>query len=138
MTTDNEPRVVEADIAKERADWLLDAVATATQDRRFLRGDPEYDDVAGEAILLNGEKAILVALSRIATEEACRAREAEALRHLDAVLDMADEAYRKYCGEEFDGFDAEDVAVLQAARNYWLEAAFPRAKATTDATGEGK
>ena len=50
--------------AKERADWLLDAVATATQDRRFLRGDPAYDAVAGEAILLNGEKAILTALIR--------------------------------------------------------------------------
>lgn len=52
------------DIAKDRADWLLDAVACATQDRRFLRGDPEYDEVAGEAILLNGEKAILVALAK--------------------------------------------------------------------------
>lgn len=48
-------------IAADRADWLLDAVATATQDRRFLRGDPQYDEYAGEAILLNGKKAILVA-----------------------------------------------------------------------------
>jgi len=40
------------------ADWLLDAVAAATQDRRFLRGDDEYDDVAGEAILRNAKKAI--------------------------------------------------------------------------------
>lgn len=52
------------EIAKDRADWLLDAVATATQNRIFLRGDPAYDDVAGEAILLNGEKAILTALER--------------------------------------------------------------------------
>lgn len=43
---------------EEAADWLLDAVACATQDRRFLRGDPAYDAVAGEAILLNGAKAI--------------------------------------------------------------------------------
>lgn len=50
-----------SEIAKERADWLLDAVAGATQDRRFLRGDKQYDDVAGEAILMNAEKAILVA-----------------------------------------------------------------------------
>ena len=42
-------------IAKDRADWLLDAVAMATQDRRFLRGDEAYDEVAGEAILLNAE-----------------------------------------------------------------------------------
>lgn len=50
------------EIARERADWLLDAIACATQDRRFLRGDPEYDEVAGQAILSNGEKAILTAL----------------------------------------------------------------------------
>lgn len=40
------------------ADWLVDAVATATQDRRFLRGDPEEDKLATEAILLNGKKAM--------------------------------------------------------------------------------
>lgn len=51
-------------LAKDRADWLLDAVAGATQNRQFLRGDPEYDAVAGEAILLNGEKAIRVALEK--------------------------------------------------------------------------
>lgn len=51
-------------LAKDRADWLLDAVAMSIQDRRFLRGDPEYDKVAGEAILLNGEKAIRVALEK--------------------------------------------------------------------------
>lgn len=51
-------------LAKDRADWLLDAVAGATQNRQFLRGDPEYDEVSGEAILLNGEKAIRVALEK--------------------------------------------------------------------------
>lgn len=50
-------------LAKDRADWLLDAIACATQDRRFLRGDPAYDEDIGEAILANGEKAIRVALS---------------------------------------------------------------------------
>lgn len=40
------------------ADWLVDAVATATQDRRFLRGDPECDSIACEAIQINGLKAI--------------------------------------------------------------------------------
>ena len=51
-------------IAKDRADWLLDAIACATQNRQFLRGEPEYDEVAGEAILMNGEKAISIAISR--------------------------------------------------------------------------
>lgn len=50
-------------VAKDRADWLLDAVATATQNRCFLRGDPEYDEVAGEALLLNAEKAIRAAIA---------------------------------------------------------------------------
>lgn len=40
------------------ADWLVDAVATATQDRRFLRGDPAEDEVATEALYLNGKKAM--------------------------------------------------------------------------------
>jgi hypothetical protein len=52
------------DIAKERADWLLDAVAVATQNRMFLRGDDAYDAIAGDAILMNGEKAILIAITR--------------------------------------------------------------------------
>lgn len=59
--TDLLPEQIEA-IIKDRADWLLDAVAGATQNRMFLRGDPEYDDVAGGAILLNGEKAIRVVI----------------------------------------------------------------------------
>lgn len=56
-------------LAKDRADWLLDAIAGATQDRRFLRGDPAYDEVIGEIILLNAEKAICVALDRAAAPE---------------------------------------------------------------------
>ena len=40
------------------ADWLVDAVACATQNRMFLRGDPEEDKVATEALLLNAKKAM--------------------------------------------------------------------------------
>jgi hypothetical protein len=40
------------------ADWLVDAVATATQDRRYLRGDEDEDTIATQAIYLNGKKAI--------------------------------------------------------------------------------
>lgn len=40
------------------ADWLVDAVATATQDRRFLRGDPAEDKIATGALFANGKKAI--------------------------------------------------------------------------------
>lgn len=47
------------------SDWLVDAVATATQDRRFLRGEPEEDRIATEAILLNGKKAIKNAIAAL-------------------------------------------------------------------------
>ncbi len=49
-------------VARDRAGWLVDAVATATQDRRFLRGDAEEDKVATEAIFVNAKKAILTAI----------------------------------------------------------------------------
>lgn len=45
------------------ADWLVDAVAGATQDRRFLRGDPLEDKYVTEAIYLNGKKALQQAMS---------------------------------------------------------------------------
>jgi len=64
-------------IAKERSDWLLDAVACATQDRRFLRGEEEYDEVAGNAILLNAEKAIQVAIDRAAAANDGKAQRLE-------------------------------------------------------------
>jgi len=51
-------------IAKDRADWLVDAVACAAQDRRFLRGDPAEDKVLVEVLLLNAEKAIRTAVTR--------------------------------------------------------------------------
>lgn len=40
------------------ADWLVDAVAGSTQDRRFLRGDPAEDKIATQALYLNGKKAL--------------------------------------------------------------------------------
>lgn len=49
----------ELEAATEAADWALDAVATATQDRRYLRSDEAYDAVAGEAILANAKLACI-------------------------------------------------------------------------------
>lgn len=46
------------------ADWVVDAVATSTQDRRFLRGDPAEDKIATEAIYLNAQKAMENLLKR--------------------------------------------------------------------------
>jgi hypothetical protein len=40
------------------ADWLVDAVATATQNPKFLRGDPFEDPIATEAIYSNAKKAM--------------------------------------------------------------------------------
>jgi hypothetical protein len=48
------------------ADWLVDAVAGATQNRALLRGDPEEDRVLTEALYLNGLHAIKQAMK---TEE---------------------------------------------------------------------
>ena len=48
--------------AEEAADWLVDAVATATQDRKFLRGEPEEDGVATSAIKDCGVVAVLRAM----------------------------------------------------------------------------
>lgn len=50
-----------------------------------------------------------------------QAETAAVAQHLALVLDVIDEAYRKYGGEEFDGFDADDVAVFQASRTYWWD-----------------
>ena len=51
-------------IADDRADWLVDAVATATQNRMLLRGDPEENKWITEAIYLNAKKAIMVAFAK--------------------------------------------------------------------------
>lgn len=51
-------------VAIDRADWLLDAIACATQDRRFLRGDAAYDEEIGGVILINAQKAIATAIDR--------------------------------------------------------------------------
>ena len=58
---DEREKLLEA-IVRDRADWLVDAVATSMQDRRYLRGDPECDQVACESIRMNGELAIRNAL----------------------------------------------------------------------------
>jgi hypothetical protein len=47
------------------ADWLVDAVAVATQNQALLRGDPAEDKVLTEALYLNGRKAIELALAKV-------------------------------------------------------------------------
>jgi len=53
-------------IADYWADWLIDAVGGATQNRALLRGDPSEDEVLTQAIVLNGKKAILNAMKALA------------------------------------------------------------------------
>jgi hypothetical protein len=48
--------------ASEAADWLLDAIACATQDKSLLRGEDNYNDLLGGAILQNGVIACLRAM----------------------------------------------------------------------------
>jgi hypothetical protein len=54
-------------IVDDRAVWLVDAVACATQNRALLRGDPQEDKVLTEALLLNAQKAISVAIDKALT-----------------------------------------------------------------------
>lgn len=53
------------ELIEDRADWLVDAVATSTQNRSFLRGDPEEDVVATEAIKTCGVKAMQTLVQKI-------------------------------------------------------------------------
>ena len=55
--------------AQEAADWALDAIAAATQSRVFLRGETEYDDLIGEAVLLNVEVACIRAIRALANNK---------------------------------------------------------------------
>lgn len=48
--------------AMEAADWMVDAVATATQDRTLLRGEVDYNVNLGEAIRVNAVVACLRAM----------------------------------------------------------------------------
>lgn len=108
------------EIAKDRSDWLLDAIAGATQDRRFLRGDPAYDEVVGEAILLNAEKAICVALDRAAAPELL-----EALRVAD---DAIKEMFRYYDGGETRGsYDGKPERAQLRKAGYTARAAIAKA-----------
>ena len=47
------------------SDWLVDAVATATQDRQFLRGDEAANEIIIEALLANAKKAIECAIDGV-------------------------------------------------------------------------
>lgn len=57
--------MTEREIIAYYADWLVDAIKNATQNRALLRGDPAEDSILIEAILLNGKKAIELALKAI-------------------------------------------------------------------------
>lgn len=52
--------------AREAADWLIDAVAASTQDRRLLRGEPEADTILIESIEICGVVACLRAMRSMA------------------------------------------------------------------------
>lgn len=60
-------------IADYWADWLIDAVAGATQNRTLLRGDPTEDTILTQAIVRNGRKAILNAMNALALSSRDRA-----------------------------------------------------------------
>lgn len=69
----------------ERADWLVDAVATATQNRMFLRGDPACDEIACGAIEANGAKAMRTLLA--ASQRELEQLELQRQRAVEIALD---------------------------------------------------
>lgn len=78
-------------MVKDRADWLVDAVACATQNRIFLRGEDECDDVACDAIQMNGAKALRHVVDNHPELITARAKieAAEKLAEAMAALDKA-------------------------------------------------
>ena len=89
---------------RDRGDWLVDAVATSTQNRQFLRGEPECDDVACEAIRMNGE----MAMRQIAEPLVARIEE------LEAKLAKAVEGFEKLArlgnGDRYGNSDGNVIA----------------------------
>jgi len=102
---------------KDRGDWLVDAVATATQNRMFLRGEPECDDVACDAIRMNGEKA----MSQIAKPLADRieALEAKLAKAEAGLLAIAKRDEQMIWGEDYEVEEAfkdmRDIALATLA-----------------------
>ena len=82
-------------IVEDRADWLVDAVAGSTQDRQFLRGDPEENCVATEAIEINGKKAIAVALATARRDTAREIADWLRVRYDEEVADAIIERWGK-------------------------------------------
>ena len=81
MTTEPQAQTSERErLIADRADWLVDAVAMATQNRMFLRGEPECDAVACEAIKANGARAMRVLLDKLDRADAEKIRALEAGR----------------------------------------------------------
>jgi len=72
-------------IADYWADWLIDAVGGATQNRALLRGDPAEDKVLTQAIVLNGKKAILNAMKAFAIISPEPKRDLDAERSPEAL-----------------------------------------------------
>jgi len=76
-------------MVKDRADWLVDAVACATQNRIFLRGEDECDDVACDAIQMNGAKALRHVVDNHPELITARAKIEAAEKLADALRDFA-------------------------------------------------
>jgi hypothetical protein len=115
-------------VAKWWADWLVDAVATTTQNRIFLRGEPEEDSVATEAIYLNGLAAVkntIAALSprpqagMISADRACEVIGTIARDSFPAsVFQRCEEAIATIRMEAGERQDAEEVSASNPDDGY--------------------
>ena len=108
-------------MVKDRADWLVDAVACATQNRMFLRGEDECDDVACDAIQMNGAKALRHVMDNHPELIDARAELAQARAEAQAAVARGMELAAEILAVRADvllvdaGADAELVRVLDAS-----------------------
>lgn len=89
-------------MVKDRADWLVDAVACATQNRMFLRGEDECDDVACDAIQMNGAKALRHVMDNHPELITARAKIEAAQGALENIIHMGHDCPATFAGDEAD------------------------------------
>lgn len=116
-------------IIQYEADLLLDNIATATQNRAFLRGDPAEDKVLTEAVLENGKQAISRAINKALAAQPSSGAQGEAVGWVSEWTGMLGGTSRQF---HFD----EETAVAHAdwmhGRSYAVCEATPAQPDTGD------
>jgi hypothetical protein len=93
------------EIEKKEASLFVDNVAMATQDRRFLVGDPQEDAALTEVLFLNAHQAIHRAVTEISGETGLEALKANRKLH-QLCRDFVEE-HKIGCAETV--YDMDDI-----------------------------